>query len=126
MDPFILEATEITPKVILNKDKGIFSIEGKSLPEDVKDFYTPIIDWFERYSRQPNQETLLVLGFEYFNTASSKMLLIILSIMRSLKGTGYLVSVIWKFPQYDVELEEAGEELSELLDIPFKIIPIVT
>lgn len=126
MESFTAFATEITPKVELDKDRGIFLIEGKSLPEDVKVFYSPIIEWFDRYIQEPNPETIITLDFEYFNTASSKMILIILSKIREIQKHGNRVSVVWKYPQYDVELEEAGEEFSELLNIPFTFIPKVS
>ncbi len=126
MESFAAFATEITPKVELDKEKGIFLIEGKSLPEDVKVFYSPIIEWFDRYIQEPNPETIITLDFEYFNTASSKMILIILSKIREIQKHGNRVSVMWKYPQYDVELEEAGEEFSELLNIPFTFIPKVS
>jgi hypothetical protein len=126
MESFAAFATEITPKVELDKEKGIFLIEGKSLPEDVKVFYSPIIEWFDRYIQEPNPETIITLDFEYFNTASSKMILIILSKIREIQKHGNRVSVMWKYPQYDVELEEAGEEFSEILNIPCTFIPTVS
>ncbi len=118
-----IEPTEITPKVILDKSKEEFLVQGKCLPEDVKKFFNPIIDWFNTYLEDPNHETVVVLDFDYFNTASSKMLLIILSKLRDLQKRGKSVQVIWKYPQYDFELEEAGVEFSELLNIPFNFLP---
>ncbi|MDX9771074.1 MAG: DUF1987 domain-containing protein [Tenuifilaceae bacterium] len=118
-----IEPTEITPKVILNKAKEEFLVQGRCLPEDVKKFFNPIIEWFNDYMEEPNHETVMVLDFDYFNTASSKMLLIILSKLRDLQKNGNRVQVIWKYPQYDFELEEAGEEFSQLLNIPFEFLP---
>ncbi len=117
-----IEPTETTPRVILNKDNGDLLIQGKCLPEDVKKFFTPIIEWFDLYLDEPNPETVVELDFDYFNTASSKMILVILSRLRDLKRKGKWVQVIWKYPQYDLELE-AGEEFSSLLNIPFEFLP---
>jgi hypothetical protein len=117
--------TEITPKVILDKDNGIFLIQGKCLPEDVKSFYNPVIEWFDEYRENPNDLTNIVLDFDYFNTASSKMILIILSKLRDLYRLGKQVEVTWMFPMYDAELSEAGEEFSDLLNIPFNFVPKV-
>jgi len=122
MDRLFVEATETTPRVEFNKIKDIFRIEGKSLPEDVKNFYNPLIQWFENYSNQPNQQTHLYLDYEYFNTASSKMILILLNKLRDINKKGFSVLVTWSYPQHDAELEEAGEEFSELLNIPFEFI----
>jgi hypothetical protein len=123
MEPLSISATEITPSVFLDRDSGVFTIQGKCLPEDVKSFFNPIIEWFEEYLKEPRDETIIILDFEYFNTASSKMILIILSKLRDIHKSGKKVSITWKFPQYDVELEEAGEEFSELLNIPFNFVP---
>lgn len=125
MTPYIINETEITPRVLLDRTKGQFLIQGKSLPEDAKGFYTPIIEWFDEYSKNPNDHTELLLAFDYFNTASSKMILIVLAIMRSIKMSGWHIEIVWKYPQYDVELEEAGEEFAELLGLPFQFIPVV-
>lgn len=122
MDNLIVEATETTPRVEFNKDNGVFKIEGKSLPEDVKNFYNPIIQWLDMYANQPNQNTNLSVDFEYFNTASSKMILIIFNKIRDIQKKGFGVLVTWTYPHNDAELEEAGEEFAELLNIPFQFI----
>ncbi len=120
-----ISATEITPKVLLDKENGVFLLQGKCLPEDVKRFYNPILDWFEEYKINPNEFTNIVLDFDYFNTASSKMILIILSMLRDLSKQGKQVEVTWMYPKYDAELEEAGVEFSELLNLPFNFVPKV-
>jgi hypothetical protein len=125
MEVVQIDPTEITPRVELNKAKGLFLIQGRCLPEDVKSFFLPVIEWFESYLTNPNDDTKIILDFEYFNTASSKMILIILSKLRDLQKCNKRVQVIWKYPQYDAELEEAGEEFSDLLNIPFEFVPKV-
>jgi len=122
MDNLLVGATEITPRVEFNIRNNIFRIEGKSLPEDVKNFYTPIIQWFESYSLHPNAITVLHLDFEYFNTSSSKMILILLNKLRDIHKKGFRVHVNWYYPPNDLEIEEAGEEFAELLNIPFQFI----
>ncbi len=118
----LVEATETTPRVEFNKHKNIFRIEGKSLPEDVKNFYTPLIQWLEAYSLHPNAETVLHVDFEYFNTSSSKMILILLNKIRDIHKKGFQVQINWSYPPQDLEIEEAGEEFAELLNVPFKFI----
>jgi hypothetical protein len=51
------------------------------------------------------------------------MILIILNKIRELQRNGKEVLITWKYPQFDAELEEAGEEYAELLNIPFEFIP---
>ena len=53
---------------------------------------------------------------EYFNTASSKLILDILSKLEEIDGT----SVTWFFHEDDEDMEEAGEEFSDLVEVPFE------
>jgi hypothetical protein len=122
MDNLFVEATDNTPRVEFNKQENIFRIEGKSLPEDVKNFYIPLIQWFEVYSLHPNPKTNLYLDFEYFNTSSSKMILILLNKVREIQKKGYQILITWSYPPHDIEIEESGEEFAELLNIPFQFI----
>lgn len=118
-----IKETEITPLVEFDSAQDTFRIVGKSLPEDVKNFYSPVIHWLDEYSKKPNPRTHLIVDFEYFNTSSSKMILIILNKIKDIYRSGKDVLVTWVFPQFDAEIEDAGEEFAELLNIPFEFIP---
>ena len=116
MEILNLEGTEDTPKIMLDKGNGIFEISGRSLPEDTAEFYQPILEWIEEYAQGPNDKTEFVFKLEYFNTASSKLILDVLSALEDIDGT----SVLWHFHEDDEDMEEAGEEFSELVEIPFE------
>jgi hypothetical protein len=116
MDILKLEGTEDTPKIILDKGNGIFEISGRSLPEDSAEFYRPVLDWIGQYAGSPNASTDFVFKLEYFNTASSKLILDVLSALEDIKG----MKILWYFHEDDEDMEEAGEEFSELVEIPFE------
>jgi len=116
MEIINLEGTEDTPKIILDKANGIFEISGRSLPEDSAEFFQPILDWIGAYENDPNASTQFVFKLEYFNTASSKLILDILSSLEEIDG----VTVLWYFHEDDEDMEEAGEEFSELVELPFE------
>ena len=116
MEIINLEGTEDTPKILLDKGNGIFEISGRSLPEDSAEFYQPILDWISAYGEDPNPETLFTFKLEYFNTASSKLILDVLSALEDIDG----VAIDWYFHEDDEDMEEAGEEFSELVEIPFE------
>lgn len=109
-------STEDTPKIVLDKSNGVFEISGRSLPEDSAEFYGPILDWLEAYSSQSNETTRFVFKLEYFNTASSKLILDILSKLEDIDGA----TILWYFHEDDEDMEEAGEEFSELVDAAFE------
>jgi hypothetical protein len=116
MEIIHLEGTEDTPKIILDKSNGIMEISGRSLPEDSTEFYSPVLEWLSEYSENPNPTTNFVFKLEYFNTASSKLILDILSKLEDIPS----ITVSWYFHEDDEDMEEAGEEFSELVDIPFE------
>jgi len=116
MEILNLEGTEDTPKILLDKNNGIFEISGRSLPEDSTEFYNPILEWLDTYSKSPNPSTDFDFKLEYFNTASSKLILDVLSKLEEIPG----IKVNWYFHEDDEDMEEAGEEFSELVDIEFE------
>ncbi len=116
MDTLISKGIENTPSIILDKENGIFEISGRSLPENAALIYNPVLEWIKTYSAAPNPTTELVLKFEYLNTASSKLILDIFSALGPIKGS----KILWYFHDDDEDMEEVGEELSELTDIPFE------
>ena len=57
---------------------------------------------------------------EYFNTASSKLILDVLTKLEDVKNSGKAITVLWYFYDDDEDMEEAGEEFSELVDLEFE------
>ncbi|SDB94015.1 DUF1987 domain-containing protein [Williamwhitmania taraxaci] len=119
MRAIFIEESGSTPKIELDRDSGVFRIVGKSFPEDVKSFYIPVIDWIQQYVQDPNNETLFEFSLEYFNTASSKMLLVMLSQLKEIQKQEKKITVLWRYPENDIEIEDAGIEFSEVINIPF-------
>lgn len=122
MEVFTLVSTDDTPEVILDKGKNTFKFAGKSLPEDVKTFYTPIHKWLEQYGADPNPETVFEFRMEYFNSSSSKQILDIMSELEKIVLNGHDVKVKWYFQEDDEDMEEAGESYGEIVEVPIEII----
>ncbi|MBR5663140.1 MAG: DUF1987 domain-containing protein, partial [Bacteroidales bacterium] len=93
---------------------------GRSLPEDVAVFYEPILDWIDRYSEEASGKTIFNFKLVYFNTASSKMILDILLKLEEMHEAGKDVLVRWHYPEDDEDMEEAGEEYADIVDVPFE------
>jgi len=120
MEIIKIEGTEDTPTIELNKSVGIFEISGRSLPEDCAEFYKPVIAWLDEYVKSPIDKTHFEIKLEYFNTASSKVILDILSRIEKLADSGKEYKVIWYYDEDDEDMQEAGEEFSELVEVPFE------
>ena len=122
MEPLIIEATKWTPKIILDAPNNKFEITGKSLPENVVEFYKPVREWFQAYSRDPNPKTDLVILYQYLNTASVKMIFsILLEIGKTFDKKSDL-SVKWYYKKDSEDIEEIGEEFADMLSIPFEVL----
>jgi hypothetical protein len=111
-----------TPKVDFDPVTGHLHIEGKSFPPNVTEFYNPVVEWLQNYLQHPAAETILHLKLEYFNTASSKIIMDILYKLEEFYKQGGKVKVIWYYPEDDEDMQETGIEYSELLEIPFEIV----
>lgn len=122
MEALNIEGTSHTPNVIFDKDKGIFEISGQSLPENVASFFAPVFEWLEAYMDDPNEESVMRFKMEYFNTASSKMIYEILNKFDELHNSGKNAKIIWNFDEEDEDMEEAGEEYADMIDVPVELV----
>jgi hypothetical protein len=115
MNALNLEATQDTPQITLDKGSGKFEVSGRSLPEDVIEFYTPVIEWLQGYAKASNPKTVFIFKLDYFNTASSKMILELLKALKDINGA----QVEWYYQEDDEDILDAGKEFSEQVNIPF-------
>jgi len=114
----------LKPGVILDIESNQFVISGKSCPENVVEFYQPVLDWLDEYKNNPLEETIFEFKLHYYNTASSKMLFIIMQKLESIEEKGHKVLIKWFYPEDDEALMEAGQEFDDLIDLNFTIIPL--
>lgn len=122
MDPLRIVGTDDTPSVNFAPGEGIFEIAGRSLPEDVVNFYEPVIQWLTEYFKSPNTTTEFIFNLNYFNTATSKILLDILVMLDKMNDSGHSVQVTWMYAQDDEDIQDAGEEFRDKIDLPFNIV----
>ena len=123
METIKIQGTEDTPKIMLDAENEIFEISGRSLPEDVSAFYEPVLNWLNEYSENPKSKTVFNFKLTYFNTASSKLLLDILMKLEEMHEKGQEVLIKWHYPEDDEDMAEAGEEYSDIVDVPFEQVP---
>ncbi len=130
MEPLYIEPTEFTPKVFFDPENSIFEISGFSRPENVIGFYRPILKWLEEYNEKVLSQNLdfskslltINMKMTYFNSASSKFLLDILLEFMKFHSKGNKVEVNWFYEDGDDEIQESGEEISDMLGYPFNFI----
>ncbi|TFH22451.1 MAG: DUF1987 domain-containing protein [Bacteroidia bacterium] len=105
METLRIEATDDSPQVLLDQEDKQFEISGKSLPEDVVDFYQPVMAWLNEYREKPNARTEFNLKMIYFNTASSKQIMDILMIFEEMVEEGHEVVIRWHSMQSDEDMQ---------------------
>jgi len=132
MENLIINKTQKTPLVILNKDSHFFKFSGVSNIQDPNEFYDPIIKWLDYYKKLMSffsiynrDNYLLSIDFEfiYFNTASKKHIYKIMklineiSILKNIK-----VKINWMCDQDNIDMLETGVHYKDMLQIPMNFI----
>jgi SiaC family regulatory phosphoprotein len=123
MEELRISPTKNTPEIILNPE-GIIRIKGRSIHEDVTDFFAPVEDWVSDYIDVPAEVTCVDLNLEYFNSASAKVFIHLLQKITyvTLKHKKFIVN--WYYEDGDEDILERGEYFSSVLDVPFNFIKL--
>ena len=125
MDNINIEAGERSPKIICDWDKGVMEIAGESYPENVTDFYGPVLSAMEKYlSAGKDKSFSCTFELLYFNSSSAKVLMRIFDMFEEYSSSqGHNIKVIWKVDEEDDNMRELGEEFAEDIEnIKFEIV----
>lgn len=122
MERYFVDHTEDTPQVNLDLDNMIFSISGKSLPENAVAFYLPILDWFKQLNSDIITSFTFDIKLDYFNTASAKQITKLLLILQNCSKTISIV-INWHYLLEDTDIMASGARFSKLIDANIKLIP---
>jgi hypothetical protein len=113
-----IKKTQLSPKVLLDKENESFIISGKSGVENAEIFYGPILNWFINYFKNPNPFTEINLYLEYLNSASSvqigKLLNMITDNLNKSK-----ITINWIYDIDDELMKEMGKEFQYMYEIKF-------
>ena len=131
MERLLIEKTDFSPEILLDHENRTFSIIGNSIPEDVRDIFTPVIEWLNNYrlfiknvAGYYTEDKPLVFQFNmyYFNSSSAKYIYDIVDALKQIKEDGTNVGIAWVFDEEDTDMKEAGEDMSSLAEIDFEYI----
>ena len=125
MESISIEGTPKTPSVKFDANTGIIEIKGRSIPENSIEFYRPLVEWLEEYSKEPQKLTTVNIQLEYFNTSSSKCILDVFKKLEAIKKARNEVIINWYYEEDDEDMLEAGEDYESIIRIPFKMIEVV-
>ncbi len=114
--------SDFYPRMVFDKEEGVFLIEGRSLPEDSEAVYGPVLDWLDEYGTPPNSETKMVFNLEYYNSASLRKFADILKKLKQIgMDNGTKVSATWYYEDGDESSLENAEDLASSIDIDLEM-----
>jgi hypothetical protein len=125
-----IAATDKSPKITFDPEAGLYEMEGNSRPENVRDFYYPVIDtlrdYFEEYVKEGQLDKTFKFNFklDYFNSSSAKFISDIMVVVKTYSEPGAKIKIYWYFEDGDDDMKEVGEDFSEMISFPFNFIMI--
>lgn len=113
-----IPSTKTSPEILFSPE-GLLKISGRSIHEDVAEFYSVIEIWLNEYIKSPADMTCVDMNLEYFNSASAKVFIHLLEKIKhvTLKNKKYVIN--WYYEDGDEDILERGEYFSSILDTPF-------
>ena len=132
MEKLIIEHTLNSPRVILDPEKDKYEFSGESRPENVRNFYMPVLEWLEKFAtgfseQDPSNRTVpreFQFNFEYFNSTSAKYILDIFKILSKIHLQGISIQVKWLYEADDEDMLEVGMEMSRMSKLHFEYVKI--
>ena len=122
MEIIRIEKTNNTPSIYIDEANMLCRIEGSSYPEDAYEVYQHVLDWLSRVGDRINSELLVEFDYDFLNSISHKKVWQILHELKQFYKNGKPVKVIWYYNEADDDIMEAGEDLAELMNIPFELV----
>lgn len=121
-DNLFIKEGKNTPKVSGNRNINELIFKGNSYPENVLQFYTPILNWIEEL-KKGNDEITIDCQFYYIASSSVIAFLKLLQKVESLYKKEN-IKFIWKYEEGDDDIKKIGQDYSTILDTPIEIIEV--
>ena len=115
-----IQPSNNTPHILLDADSSSFLIEGKSFPEDSKEFYRPVIEWMDEF-KATNPQSVKV-SFNLFYLSSSSIISVKQFLMKivDLNTAGTKTTIVWNYDEDDDDIKKTGEDYQKLTKLNFE------
>ena len=116
-----IEATNRTPSIHGKKTcDGIeIEIKGRSVPEDAIQLYYQLFDWL-RFYEDEDKTVCVNIRFEYYNTATSRCLMLLFERLEEMRGEGANPMVNW-YTDGDEDMADYGMDFKDCFKLNFYI-----
>lgn len=123
METLRIEPKHDSPLVIFDHNNEKLVMEGTMHPENIQKFMSPIMDWFNDFSKfkNPSEMNLIMeFFFKYLNSSSYKYLINILQKLIELQENGAKIHILWKYEDEDEDMKDRGLDLFEFTGLPLE------
>jgi hypothetical protein len=122
LNTLIIEDKNNKLKIILDHKSGKFEFSGISIPEKTNEFYSPVLNWLEKYKYFPNEVTEVNFKMIFICKETSIILNDIFKIIEYIHLKGKKVIVKWYYNIDDDDIRIEGRHFSNLYSFPFELI----
>jgi hypothetical protein len=122
---FHLHPTRETPEIIFDPANRLVEISGNSFPNNVEEFYLPIIHMVEDYLR--NHPSLvdmeIIVRLNYINTSSAKLILEFIRVFELwIHSDQHHCYLRWFYFEDDPEMRSLAEDITSNVTFEYQII----
>lgn len=123
LKPLFIEATQESPRILLDNEKNIFIFEGISIPENSAVFYQPVIDWLTKFEKEEYEKNLEIhFKIKYYNSSSYARISRIFALLDECFKSGKNIKILWYFHPADETTKEDGLEFQKHHSVPTELI----
>ncbi|MGC9375525.1 MAG: DUF1987 domain-containing protein [Bacteroidales bacterium] len=129
MNSLKIEGTTFTPEINFDIDNNTLSFLKVSKPANAIEFYQPVFEFLDNFEKEKVkakvvQELIIDFKFDYFNTATAKILYELLAKFKRIKKQGVDIIIKWFYHEEDEDLLEEGHMMAEAVGLDFKFITL--
>ena len=111
------QRTSVTPEIVFSRSENRLTIDGECYPENPLPFFAPIVNAIKAHLESERPARFEAhMRLQYVNSASTKGLQSILSVLNDAGVKGTAVEVFWSHDPEDDAIEELGIDLVEHLN----------
>jgi len=116
VDSIKIPAQERSLEVDFDFAANVFTLSGRSFPENVPEFFGPLVDKLkEHFAAQKGQSIIFNFSLVYFNSPSAKYVLGLFDLLDKTAEAGNEVKITWACEEGD-DMQEMGEDMAEDLE----------
>ena len=117
-----IRGTYDTPEVSLDPDQGTLKIEGRSLPANSFNFYSPVIECVKAYLEDPRDSSVFSFKMDFISSSSTKIFQELFHDIEKAHTNGTKIQVNWYYKFGDDDMKELGDDLRMDTSFPFEFI----